>query len=126
MCICSQSFQSCPTLCNPGDCSPPGSSVHRIGQQEYWSGLAAISSSRGSSRPRDQTCISCASCIADGFFTAEPRERGPWDNIKVQSDKSIVCGVRSGCGRESRVISEFPRHSPLLMLQISPFSLPPP
>ena len=30
---------SCPTLCNPMDCSPPGSSVHGISQQEYWSGL---------------------------------------------------------------------------------------
>ena len=30
--------QSCPTLCNPMDCSPPGSSVHRI-LQEYWSEL---------------------------------------------------------------------------------------
>ena len=24
--------QSCPTLCNPMECSPPGSSVHRISQ----------------------------------------------------------------------------------------------
>ena len=31
--------QSCPTLCNPVDCSPPGSSVHGIFRQEYWSGL---------------------------------------------------------------------------------------
>ena len=31
--------QSCPTLCDPMDCSPPGSSVHGILQQEYWSGL---------------------------------------------------------------------------------------
>ena len=31
--------QSCLTLCNPMDCSPPGSSVHRILQQEYWSGF---------------------------------------------------------------------------------------
>ena len=34
--------QSCPTLCNPMDCSLPslpGSSVHGISQQEYWSGL---------------------------------------------------------------------------------------
>ena len=30
--------QACPTLCNPMDCSPPGSSVHGI-LQEYWSGL---------------------------------------------------------------------------------------
>ena len=31
--------RSCPTLCDPVDCSPPGSSVHRISRQEYWSGL---------------------------------------------------------------------------------------
>ena len=32
--------QSCPTLCNPVDCSSPGSSVHGIFfRQEYWSGL---------------------------------------------------------------------------------------
>ena len=29
-------------------------------------------SSRGSSRPRDQTSDSCSSCIAGGFFTTEP------------------------------------------------------
>ena len=27
---CAQSFQSCLTLCDPMDCSPPGASVHRI------------------------------------------------------------------------------------------------
>ena len=50
--------QSCPTLCNPLDCSPPGSSVHGVSQAriQEW---VAISSSRGSSQPRDQTCISC-------------------------------------------------------------------
>ena len=32
----------------------------------------AISSSRGSSQPRDRTQISCISCIAGGFFTIEP------------------------------------------------------
>ena len=31
--------QSCPTLCDPTDCCPPGSSVHGILQQEWWSGL---------------------------------------------------------------------------------------
>ena len=33
------SAQSCLTLCNPRDCSPPGSSVYGISQQEYWRGL---------------------------------------------------------------------------------------
>ena len=28
--VCAQSLQSCSTLCNPMDCSPPGSSVHGI------------------------------------------------------------------------------------------------
>ena len=34
--------QSCLTLCNPIDCSPPGSSLHGIVQQEYWSVLSCI------------------------------------------------------------------------------------
>ena len=35
----SESRSSCLTLCDPMDCSPPGSSVHGILQPEYWSGL---------------------------------------------------------------------------------------
>ena len=35
-----KSFQLCPTVCDPMDCSPPGSSVHGILQQEYWSELS--------------------------------------------------------------------------------------
>ena len=35
----SEVAQSCPTLCKPMDCSPPGSSVHGFSRQEYWSGL---------------------------------------------------------------------------------------
>ena len=31
--------QSCPTLCDPMDCSPPGSSVMRFSRQGYWSRL---------------------------------------------------------------------------------------
>ena len=36
-CVHAQSLQSCLTLCNPVDRSPPGSSVYRILQEEYWS-----------------------------------------------------------------------------------------
>ena len=64
-------LQSCPTLWDPMDCSPPGSSVHGILQARILEWVA-ISSSRGSSPPRDQKCICCVSCIAGGFFTAEP------------------------------------------------------
>ena len=31
--------QSCQTLCDSMVCNPPGSSVHGIFRQEYWSGL---------------------------------------------------------------------------------------
>ena len=68
VCLCAQSLQLCPTLCNPMDCSPPGFSVHGILQARTLEWVA-MSSSRGSSCPRDQTCISCIACK---FFTAEP------------------------------------------------------
>ena len=54
--------RSCPTLCYPVDCSPPGSPVHGISQARILEWVA-ISSSRGSSWPRDWTNISCVSCI---------------------------------------------------------------
>ena len=57
--------QLCPTLCDPMDCSPPGSSVHGILQARILEWVA-IPFSRGSSRPRDWTWISC---IAGRFFT---------------------------------------------------------
>ena len=53
----SEVAQSCPTLCDPMDCSPPGSSVHGILQTRTLEWVA-ISFSRGSSRPRDQTDVS--------------------------------------------------------------------
>ena len=56
------------TLCNPMDCSPPGSSVHGILQARILKWVA-ISSSRVSSQPRDQTRVSR---VAGEFFTAEP------------------------------------------------------
>ena len=60
---------NCVWLCDPTDCSPPGSSVHGIFQARTLEWLA-ISSSRKPSWPRDQTGVS--SCISGGFFTSEP------------------------------------------------------
>ena len=45
-------------LCNPMDCSPPGSSIHRIFQARVLE-CVAISFSRGSSQLRDWTQVSC-------------------------------------------------------------------
>ena len=57
--------QLCPTLCDPVDCSPPGSSVHRISQARTLEWIV-ISFSRGSSQPKDQTRVFC---IGGRFFT---------------------------------------------------------
>ena len=48
--------QSCLTLCDPMDCSPPGSSVHEILQARILEWVA-MPSSRGSSQPRDRTQV---------------------------------------------------------------------
>ena len=50
--VCALVAHSCPTLCNSMDCSPPGSSVRGISQARILEWVA-MSSSRGSSRPRD-------------------------------------------------------------------------
>ena len=54
--------QSCPALCDPVGCNLPGSSVHGILQARILERVA-ISSSRGSSSPRDQSRVFCVSSI---------------------------------------------------------------
>ena len=61
----SEVAQSCPTLCDPMDCSLSGSSVHGIFQARVLEWIA-ISFSRGSSQVRDRTQVSS---IAGVFFT---------------------------------------------------------
>ena len=69
--LCGVSMLSCVWfVCNPMNCSPPDFSVHGISQARILE-CVSISSFRGSSWLRDQTCISYVSCIAGGFFTAE-------------------------------------------------------
>ena len=62
---CVKSLQSCLTLCDPMDCSPPGSSVHGILQARILEWLA-ISYSRQSPWPRDWTHVSCVFPIGGG------------------------------------------------------------
>ena len=62
--VCSVAL-SCPTLCDPMDYSPPGSSVHGIFQARTLEWIA-VSFSRGSSSPRNGTQVSCT---ADRLFT---------------------------------------------------------
>ena len=60
--MCAELLHSYPPLCNPMDYSPPGSSIHGIVQARILEWVS-FSFSRGSSRPRDQTRISCIFCI---------------------------------------------------------------
>ena len=57
LCSCCLVAQSCPTLPDPMDCSPPGSSVRGILQARILEQVAAPSS-RGSSWPRDRSWVS--------------------------------------------------------------------
>ena len=65
------------TLCNPMDCHWPSSSAHGISEARIQEWIA-VSYSMGSSRPRNQTRISCVSCIGRQIFffliTAPPRK----------------------------------------------------
>ena len=70
-CCCCLVAKSCLTLLDPMEYSPPGASVHGILQARIveW---AANSFSRGSSRPRGQTCVSCIGRQIFFFLTTEP------------------------------------------------------
>ena len=68
VCPCMLSLQSCLTPYDPIDYSLPGSSVHEILQARILEWVA-ISSSRGSSQPTDQTHGSVSPALAGKFFT---------------------------------------------------------
>ena len=81
----------CLIFCDPVDCSPPGSSAHGIFQARTleW---GAISSSRGSSRPRDRTRVSCISCTGR---QADSLPRTTWEAHYMRCDiylyRTLVC-----------------------------------
>ena len=60
--LCTKLLQSCPTVWDLLDCSPPGSSVHRVLQARILEGVA-MSSLRGSSRPGDGIQVFYSCCI---------------------------------------------------------------
>ena len=76
------SCSGCSTLCYPVDCSPSGFSGHGISQIKILE-RAAISSSRASSRPRDQAHISCISCTGRWILY----HWATWEAPSYQSDQ---------------------------------------
>ena len=73
---------SSPILFDPVDCSLPGASdgIFQARILEW----VAILSSRGSSWPRDQTRVSCVSCVAGEILTSEPSGRWQFNNYTLQ------------------------------------------
>ena len=97
VCVCSVA-QLCPALCDPMDCSPPGSSVHGILQAriQEW---AAMPSSRGSSQPRKRTSVPFASpALAVQFSSVTqscPTLATPWTaacqaSLSITSSRSLL------------------------------------
>ena len=99
MCVHTRSVMS--DLSRPMDCSPPGSSVHRVFHARILEWVA-ISYSRASSQPRDQTRVKPVSLasptLAGRFYTTVPS--GKPNNIHSSNDKkenrrhswSVHCG----------------------------------
>ena len=78
--------QSCPTLCNPMDCSLPGSSVHGNSRQKYWNGFSFPSPGdfpNPGMEPESLTSLS----LAGGFFTTNATWESPQTKILVVSQK---------------------------------------
>ena len=71
MCLLGACAQSCMTLCNPMDYSPPCSSVHGFSRQEYWSRLPFPSPGDLS----DPEIDLASPALVGGFFTTEPPDK---------------------------------------------------
>ena len=100
-CMCAKLLQSCPTLCNPMDYSPPDSSVHGILQAKIVEWLAMLLS-RGSSWPRDKTQVTCVSDTAGWFFTTKHWGSPQW----------LLQGYWSHPGDSTLMMSSNPNHLP--------------
>ena len=90
LCGCAQLW---PTLCDPMDCSPSGSSVHGILQARILEQVA-ISFSRGSSWPRDRTR---ASRTAGRFFSTVHRGKPWWEATERLSRPPFVWLSTNSC-----------------------------
>ena len=91
-CLCAFVLR-CVWLCSPMDCRPPGSAVPGIFQARILEG-AAISYSRGSSWPRDQTCISPIFCIGRWLLYHHATWGVPYNLLDYDKEARIYNGER--------------------------------
>ena len=88
MCVHAQSLQLCLNICDPMDCSPPGSSVHGILQTRILKWVAMLSS-RGSSQPNDQMSL-MSPALAGRFFTTSTTWEAQHSWSVSQFSRSVV------------------------------------
>ena len=109
VCMHAKSLQSCPTLCDTMDCSLPGSSSHGILQARILEWVA-MSSSRRSSRPRDQTWVSYVLLHWHaGSLPLVPPEKPHWSELASQccSNKlKILMALKNKNWKNHSVISD--------------------
>ena len=86
----------CPTLCDPMDCSLPGSSVPGIFQARILEWVS-ISSSRDLPDPGTEPASLSSPALGGGFFTTAPPGK-PWLSI-VQTLKTHSCLLLPGEGK---------------------------
>ena len=101
-CICAKFyFSHVRFFATPRTISHQASSVHGTLQAIILEWVAI----RGSSRPRDQTCVSCGSCVAGRFFTYEPLRKPShrWNRVFLFCDWLISHNIMSS--RATHVIA---------------------
>ena len=99
MCACPVT-KSCLSLCDPMDCSPPGSSIQGTLQARTLEWVA-MPSSRGSSPPMDQTRVSCIEC---GFFTSETSGSPHLGILRLQNPISAFCTLENHLNVNTHVL----------------------
>ena len=101
VCVCVRTVtQSCLTLCNLMNYSPPGSSVHGIFKQEYWSGLP-LSSPEDLPNPGIEPLSLVSFALAGRFSTISTTWETPF---YASSDPQFLRWI-------FRIYTPFPPHS---------------
>ena len=118
--ICCLVTQSCPTLCDSMDCSPAGSSVHRILQAGI---LEWVAFSRGSFWPRSWTHVSCTG--RQILYHWATKEVPYWGSErKYSSDTPFSYQISFTSSSPNPATPPFPRSSPVSLFFLSLYKKP--
>ena len=103
-------LQLCPNLCNPMNHSKPGSSVHGILRQEYWSGVP-YPPTRDLPNPRTKPTSLLPPALAGRFFTNNATweaHQNLWDAAKTVLKGKLMCAFF----KNKYISNKYPNLSP--------------